>query len=680
MSEFRLSRFQRFRDSLNLLFATGQLRSDLSSILADLHAQSPLEDRVEAIQKLMEWIRLPIDFDRADSAGSRAVRFRFLLQFMERNPEWKLELARTVHSILVEASAVGLFCQTGLSHEAGFFAEAIDRVMRRWLPQPGGDGDLAELLSRVFTREADADWIESSPEAVVGPVREWLAMVADSPARLEPLLQKAMHDALVVLGATVAAIGVSKDVDSRLSSSDISQSPFIALNRLISQAPTFAELSALPEVVARCRTGLAEVFAHIESAGVSVGLVYKLEKLGAALNRAESLYHLGLVASEVERDALLPRFVGSLIRDEVMNRNLTSFLSGNLHLLARKIVERSGHTGEHYIARNRRERLQMLASAGGGGILTVFTALLKIWIAKLGLALFFEGLFSWCNYAGSFLLMQGLGFTLATKQPSMTASALSSTLERYRENRDSLAVAEEIAQITRSQGIAALGNLAIVIPGAVLFDLLWRKLWGHSVMTPEYAQHFIESIHPFRSLTIPFAALTGVFLWAASVCAGWSENWVVYRRLPLVVARSRRLNQVFGRERVQRWSHGLGPWTAGLMGNVSLGFFLSYTPIVGRFFGVPLDVRHVTLSTGALSLAICAIGWGNLAGSTLTFAIMGIILIGLLNFGVSFVCALEVAARARNIKHLRLTRIFRLVSGRLLGQPNAQARIESGGK
>ena len=70
------------------------------------------------------------------------------------------------------------------------------------------------------------------------------------------------------------------------------------------------------------------------------------------------------------------------------------------------------------------------------------------------------------------------------------------------------------------------------------------------------------------------------------------------------------------------------------------------TPVVGKFFGMPLEVRHVTLSTGSLALAGCTLGFG---APHFLAAFSGIGVMLALNFGVSF--ALRPArrlARARS--------------------------------
>ena len=60
---------------------------------------------------------------------------------------------------------------------------------------------------------------------------------------------------------------------------------------------------------------------------------------------------------------------------------LAALLRENLNLIARKMVERTGHSGEHYIAHNRPEYWHMWRAALGGGLLTVITAAIKMRIS-----------------------------------------------------------------------------------------------------------------------------------------------------------------------------------------------------------------------------------------------------------------------------------------------------------
>src|SRR5205823_444917 len=84
---------------------------------------------------------------------------------------------------------------------------------------------------------------------------------------------------------------------------------------------------------------------------------------------------------------------------------------------------------------------------------------------------------------------------------------------------------------------------------------------------------------------------------------------------------------------------------AGIGGNVSLGLMFGMVPPFSTFFGTPLDSRHFTISTGMVVFAACSGGVGALT----MWTVLGIAMIGLLNFGVSFVLALTVAFRARDV-------------------------------
>jgi site-specific recombinase len=196
---------------------------------------------------------------------------------------------------------------------------------------------------------------------------------------------------------------------------------------------------------------------------VSISLVYRLERMEKYLSRLELLVKVFFSTQDQERATLL--LLANLVKSNHERRSVRAFLKHNLHMLSRKIVERTGVSGEHDITQTTKEYWQRFFSAVGGGVLTAFTNLGKFAVSKSNPAPFFEGLFSWINYSGSFLTMQMLHFTLATKQPSMKASALASHLK---EGSNPQEFSLLVARIFRSQFISALGNIGAVIPSALI--------------------------------------------------------------------------------------------------------------------------------------------------------------------------------------------------------------------
>jgi site-specific recombinase len=77
---------------------------------------------------------------------------------------------------------------------------------------------------------------------------------------------------------------------------------------------------------------------------------------------------------------------------------------------------------------------------------------------------------------------------------------------------------------------------------------------------------------------------------------------------------------------------------------------LGIIPEVARFAGLPLDIRHVTLSSAFLTASVATLGFGVMATQPFALAIMGIAGIALMNLTVSFSLSIFVATRACGIQ------------------------------
>jgi site-specific recombinase len=87
------------------------------------------------------------------------------------------------------------------------------------------------------------------------------------------------------------------------------------------------------------------------------------------------------------------------------------------------------------------------------------------------------------------------------------------------------------------------------------------------------------------------------------------------------------------------------------------------------FFGLELQVRHVTLSAGQLAAAGAALGWDLLRQPALWWCVAAIPLIGALNLGVSFYFAFRLALRAHSVSGLDRARIRAAIWARWRSQP-----------
>jgi site-specific recombinase len=96
---------------------------------------------------------------------------------------------------------------------------------------------------------------------------------------------------------------------------------------------------------------------------------------------------------------------------------------------------------------------------------------------------------------------------------------------------------------------------------------------------------------------------------------------------------------------------------------------MGMVPPLGRFFGIPLDVRHVTLTTGTSALAAASLGREWYARGWFLHALAGIAIIFVLNLTVSFTIALLVALRAYDIPAREHLQLLKQVFRRLIKTP-----------
>jgi site-specific recombinase len=320
------------------------------------------------------------------------------------------------------------------------------------------------------------------------------------------------------------------------------------------------------------------------------------------------------------------------------------------------VAERSAEKGEHYITRDRAEYAHMLRTAAGGGAVIAGTTLMKFALGALTMSAFWAGFLAGMNYAGSFVLVHVLHWTVATKQPAMTAPAMADKLGNLSDDAAVEGFVDEVAHLIRSQVAGIIGNLSAVIP-LVVVGL-------------KDAQHVLDSL-TFLGPTALFAAFTGVLLFASSLIAGWVENWFVWNRLDSAIAWNPNIVARLGAARAQRWA---AYWRANISGyasNISLGFLLGLVPAVAAFFGLPLEVRHVTLSTGQLAAAVGAQCWAVFHTSAFWWCVASIPAIAVLNLGVSFWLAFRVALRSRGIRLADRSRIYRAIRRRVWTAPSS---------
>jgi site-specific recombinase len=632
--------------------------------LPDPELDHLINGQAPRLEPLLRWLLEASPLDSVDGEARRTSRLRRLYAALGGQERTTLLLEEWNR-----ASTVRLLAETGLPDRTSLLGEGFLRVVDRFIPRLDPEGDFYALLDRLNLEEADAAWIEG----LLGDLRKaWGDLLAPR--------QEAWVHAARLLAHRAAAVGLSRDLLALDPEGSDADSPFFTLSRVVrkrGERPDDRECQAAWESCrSACALALERAHAALDARGVSTDLVFRLELLEAQLDRIDRL----LTFASGEGDGVA--FTAELVRGSAAQHGLRALLRTSTKRLARKMVEHTGDTGEHYIARNRREWRAMGWSAVGGGVLTAGTALFKYGLAALPLAPLLMGLALAFNYTLSFCLMQLLGFSLASKQPAMTAAALARALEAGDGQGREI---ELVAAITRTQVIATLGNVFAAMPTAILISGLWIWLTGTGPFGPETALHSLHGNHPFQGWTLVFAAATGVLLWLSSLASGWAANWSAYRCLPEALAQNHRIRALLGVGRAQALGRFVHRHVSGFIGYFALGGLLVFVPMAFAFAGIHLEVRHVTLQSAALALASASL-WaqGTLLWTDVLWGLLGVALIGTLNFTVSFALALWTALRARDLTGINsrrlwwgILRAFNRQPGRFLLPPEASDTLDT---
>ncbi len=659
---------------------SGKARLELDYLLSSAHPELPLRVRVDWLVELLQWIRSPgtmaVQGEGFQSGQMQATRVRYFLLTLEKHPEWKPQVAATLRSILREMTALDLFCTTGLPAGSGFVAEAAERLLSSVLPRPPRENDLGEIFTSLFSSSNDVRWLLKLEDATIDEIWSLFSFGMGEGEEHWNNLRRDLEDAFLFLSGQVRALGLDPKLRARMPKARIRDLAFFEITffahqfllSLGSNDPVMIGGAAdkLAQVIARCRVELEQVLSHLDSKGVSIAIVYEIDRIEALLKRLTTLKRI--LAGRLTGSRTVVEFISSLILEASNRRSLLALFRENLGLLSRKIAERSAETGDHYIARTRAAYWMMFRKAAGGGFLTAFTALIKVLTDTLPVAYFIKGLLASINYAGSFVLIQLAGFTLGTKQPAMTANALAARMQDLSTQEKVEALVDEVAHLIRSQVAAVAGNVYMVVPTVLGLDFLIRALFGHSILGKEEGAAVLQA-HSLIGPSFLYAAFTGLLLWASAIAAGWIDNWSTYREIPEALAHNRRLQFFIGSTRLRRWADSYRRNLAGVAGNVSLGFMLGLSPKILGFLGFPLDVRHVTLSSAMVAFGAISQGVSVLRDWNLWLAVLGIGVIGLLNIGVAFGMAMFVALRARKLTQQQREIIYYALARRFRDRP-----------
>ena len=600
-------------------------------------------------------------------------------------PDAASTLQSFVLKLISRYKQTSLYADTGILSLDGFFNQLMQRLGAHFLPLIHDESQLQELLRQVFHQRSDKYWLDEIDDA------EWqnlfrLFNQGHGNQDEKKQIRRELIKAITILSYRVSGIGLYPEFINAHPELTEYESPFLVQNREINEFiqqykylhQNAEQMSAVepPDasqalvMLDQCREVTLKIRRATKRSGVSVSLTYLLSLLEQCLERIEILLNL-----IVEEDDVRYSSIGALLVDVTdalySERSVRSLLATNSELMALQVTENASKTGEHYVSSDKKGFIAMYKAAAGAGVIIAVMASLKILAARLTLAPLMQAFLFSMNYSFGFMLIHVLHFTVATKQPAMTAAALAATVQHRKgsKNAQIAELAALIINIIRTQFIAILGNISIAIPTAALITYFWQAAMDEPLLNHAKASHLLHSLDPFTSLAIPHAAIAGVCLFLSGLLAGYFDNMAIYRKVGPRIQAHPALREIMGQERLNAFAAYIERNLGALAGNFLFGIMLGSMGTLGYILGLPLDIRHIAFASANFIQGLMCINGGPEIGLAIV-SFLGVLCIGLTNLFVSFTLTIIVALRARRVRFEQWKPLAKLVLTHFLTRPS----------
>ncbi len=623
----------------------------LPNILQSIKRQESFDQNsIELLISLIKTIRPKPIY----KTGFAEIQLRKLTQFLKNDAVLLSKFRELFSSVFHQSDITEVITNSGILEENGFFSELNRRFSHKFLPPLKQQGSFLSVIDTIFYSRKDYIWVQDVSNLIWEELFECIGFNLNMK---DPKVRLQISQALSTISFHIASLSLERIIRKYYKASE-ADDPFVLqsqtiqeLIRRINRNENFNELKELlPKLLYECEQVLSSIRKLSITRGTSVKLTHTLLQLSQYINRIYlTLTFLG--DENIDYKRITNQFK-LIIENENTKNSIKDYLRGSIGFLAYRIAEHERNTGEHYITTTSEEYKAMLKSAMKGGFIISFIVVIKSLFHYVKFAPFWQGFAYSINYATGFLLIHSTGSTLATKQPAMTASAIASSIDRKDKHVDMARLAILISRVIRSQTASFIGNLIIVFPLALLFALIFDKLFGFSLAHGEVAQSMIDAQNPLKSLCLLYACFTGFFLFLSGIISGYFDNLVLYEKIPQRIKLHPFLKRILSPNKLDKVANYIQNNLGAFMGNLTLGFFLGMASFVGYIFGIPFDIRHITISTGYYAIGLYGLNF-HVSFSDFFFSGLGVLLIGFFNFLISFSLAFMVALASRKIKFNR---------------------------
>ena len=574
---------------------------------------------------------------------------------LKQTPEKAQYIAKNLLELMDFKNAISLYSDLGIQPMRGFWAEIYRRFWLKVLPEASNPHYLKDIFGELFSQPKDAIWISQLDESLFSELLHSIFQTDFENTHIDSILGE-LKEATQILSYRISASGLDSDLIRNHTDLENFESPFIMQNVELMHVLSDNELSEedvkqLDILLSQCDAIVIDIKQTHAKAGTSIALTALMQRI---LQQTARMRLLLSILHNIQHQKSATFFIIRLLKDLVFadsqKNGIRDWWRQNMELMALRITENASHTGEHYITSTRKEYYQLFRSALGAGVIIAFMAINKLLIHHIHPAPLTEAILYSLNYGFGFVIIHLLHFTVATKQPAMTASKIASAIDESQGSKQYLErVTHIISQTVSSQTIAILGNILMVIPFSILIDQLLFWKFGHHMFNSQEAESMLASNDPIHSLALLYAAVAGVCLFLSGLIAGYHDNKAAYNQIEARIVQLKRLKRYLGEPRLRRIANYIHQNLGALAGNFYFGCLLGLASGLGVMLGIPLDIRHVTFVASFSGYAVSSLDF-SISINMLFMILFSIFSVATINLITSFFLALYVAMKSRKLR------------------------------
>ncbi len=599
-----------------------------------------------------------------------------LIGYLQENPEQCKILGAYIKDLLSGREFGRMISEVGILQDSSFFYELNRRFSAKILPfQPEKD-TLQYILNQVFYLQTDYLWIERIDRKEFRLLFELLGfhdLFAQEEHQHNSLTQ--LCEAIGLITQRMSGRTLESDIIHMVPEYSYLESPFLSFERefdnmrepILQGEPLNEEnlnYKQLMVLFHQCQDFVQQAYKNTSKYGITMRVNQGLLRLNQQLSRVKTLIELLVVSSKKDKIDNTICMALKLIEYNCYKNNIRTFIKESTQTVTYEITQFNASTGEKYITDTPKEYLKMLRASLGAGFIVGFLCIFKALLHEVHASAFGHAFLYSMNYAFGFILIYLTGSALATKQPSMTATTLARVVEegmkkQCKEEEKHSEFAMFFARLWRSQFIAFVGN--VIMAFAVALLLVWgaERLWGMNIVAHSWDK-LLTDASPIHSKLILHAAIAGVFLFISGIIAGNVSNKQKHNQFAYRIEEHPILKRALGVKRTKKLAAWLDHKRPGILSNFWFGVFMGSTASIGTFFDLDLDIRHITFVSGNIAMGLYGAAF-HLVWSMWIWIFVGLVIVGFINFIVSFGLSLWVAFRSRNIPDSEIFALIKAV-------------------